>query len=304
MEMKDKIDLLKIDFSKTHNEIISFIRRYVIELKKDGIVIGLSGGIDSCLILKLCVETVGKNNVLAVILPERDSNLIHMRDAIEFARSMGVNFIYKKITLLLWILGVYNLYPPAFLFRKSFQSRFVKRKREKISKRIRKDIYMANLEGYPDKELSRGLAFYRIKNRLRSSILFYYSELYNYLFVGTANKTEWLTGFFVKYGDGIADIMPIINLYKTQVFNLAKYLNINDYLIEKSPSPDLIPGIIDEDMLWISYSKLDLILFGIENNYSFERISKISSSNQSEIDRVRNMLEKSEYLRMWPIALK
>ncbi len=148
------------------------------------------------------------------------------------------------------------------------------------------------------------MAFYRIKHRFRSSMLFYYAELNNYLLVGTANKTELLTGFFVKYGDNIADIMPISNLYKTQVFDLARYLKIDEHLIEKSPSPDLIPGVVDEDMLGLPYSKLDLILFGIENNHTDDDMMKIADISHDEIERVREIIEKSEYLRAWPILIR
>jgi len=98
--------------------------------------------------------------------------------------------------------------------------------------------------------------------------------------------------------------MPVISFYKTQIFNLARYLNLPSYVIEKSPSPDLIPGIIDEDMLGVSYEKLDLILFGIENNYSLDKIMSISNAEEADESRVKEIVEKSEYLRKWPIALQ
>ena len=143
-----------------------------------------------------------------------------------------------------------------------------------------------------------GVAFYRIKHRLRAILLFYYSELNNYLLVGCANKSEWLTGFFVKYGDSIADIMPIMSLHKTQVFGLARYLGIPDYILEKAPNPDLIPGLNDEEALGISYKKLDLILACIEKGYVVDKIISISDTTEKEIRRI------SEYLRTWPIAFK
>jgi NAD+ synthase len=97
--------------------------------------------------------------------------------------------------------------------------------------------------------------------------------------------------------------MPITSFYKTQIFNLARYLNLPSYIIEKSPSPDLIPGIIDEDMLGISYEKLDLILFGIENNYSLDKIMSILNAEEADVLRVKEIIKKSEYLRKWPITL-
>ncbi|MCK5566641.1 MAG: NAD(+) synthase [Actinomycetia bacterium] len=300
---RDDNRLIKTDKNKVINNIIDFIRRYAIDLKKDGALIGLSGGLDSCVALKLCVEALGRDNVMAVILPERDSDPSHMKDAREFAESLSVKYIVKKISPVLWWLGVYSLYPPAFLFPRRVQERFVLKQREKLSNVIGKDLYAANLEGTKNREFNKGLAFYRIKHRIRSSVLFYYSELYNLLLVGTSNKSEWLTGFFVKYGDGIADIMPLISLFKTQVIDLALDLNIDRHIIQKSPSPDLIPGITDRDMLKLSYEKLDLILAGIEQNITEDAIKRVSGASAKEIERVRFLINKSENLRTWPIGL-
>ncbi len=297
-------DLLKLDFEESIKKLIDFIRKYVTDLKKQGAVVGLSGGIDSALVLKLCVEALGPDNVIAVMLPERDSNPRHILDAKKFANELGVKIIYKKITNLLSVLGIYRLYPPTFFFKRSFIEKYADKKRKDLSLRLRKDIFITNLEGSNDTEVSKGIAFYRIKHRLRSTILFYYSELHNYLLVGCANKSEWLTGFFVKYGDSIADIMPIISLYKTQIFGLAKYLSLPDYLLEKAPSPDLIPGLNDEEALGMSYKKLDLILACIEKGYPVDRIIQLSGVREEEIKRISIYIEKSDYLREPPIFLK
>jgi NAD+ synthase len=175
--------------------------------------------------------------------------------------------------------------------------------RKKLSKKLGKDIFLANLGNEKDHDLSRGKAFYRIKHRLRSNILFYYSELNNLLLVGTSNKSEVLTGFFVKYGDNIADIMPINFLYKTQVKALARSMDIEENIIEKAPSPDLLPGVIDEDMLGLTYIKLDLILAGIEHSHDDLQIMEESGSTQEELERAKKLMGASEYLRSWPVGL-
>jgi NAD+ synthase len=290
-----------MDLEFTLEKIVEFIRRHTIELCRDGAVVGLSGGIDSCLVLKLCVQALGKDRVIAVILPERDSNHTNIRDAVEFAKELGVKYIYKRLTIILSLIGIYKLYPPTFLVKRSFIERFISKKRKEISDKVGKDIFIANLEGSSDKELCKGRAFYKVKHRLRSAILFYYSELNNYLLVGCSNKSEWLTGFFVKYGDSIADIMPIMSLYKTQVFRLAKFINMPDHILKKAPSPDLIPGIVDEEVLGLTYRKLDLILSCMEAN---DKIIKIYNFSEGDINRVREIVKKSEYLRKWPIELE
>ena len=296
-------NLLEFDLEITKKNINDFIRKYGKDLNKQGAVVGLSGGVDSALVLKLCVEALGYKNVIAVMLPERDSSGQNTIDAKKFASELGVRIIYKKITNILSLIGVYRLYPPTFLIKRSLIEKYVYQKRKDLSLRLQKDIFLANLEGSSDKELSKAIAFYRIKHRLRSTVLFYYSELNNYLLVGCANKSEWLTGFFVKYGDSIADIMPIISLYKTQVFRLSEYLKLPDYILKKAPSPDLIPGLVDEEALGISYKKLDLILFCFEKGYPADKIIQLSGATDEEIKKVSVYMKKSDYLRKWPIAL-
>ena len=302
--MTGKKDILEIDLEFTLEKIVKFIRRHTIELCRDGAVVGLSGGIDSCLILKLCVQALGKDRVIAVILPERDSSSANIKDAVKFAKELGVKYIYKRLTIILSLIGIYKLYPPTFLVKRSFIKKFISKKRKEISDKVGKDIFIANLEGSSDKELCKGRAFYKVKHRLRSAILFYYSELNNYLLVGCSNKSEWLTGFFVKYGDSIADIMPIISLYKTQVFGLAKFIEIPDHILKKAPSPDLIPGIVDEEVLGLTYRKLDLILSCMEHVYANDKIVKIYNFSEGDINRVREIVKKSQYLRKWPIELE
>lgn len=296
-------NLLEFDLEITKKNIIDFIRKYVKDLNKQGAVVGLSGGVDSALVLKLCVEALGYKNVIAVMLPERDSSGQNTIDAKKFAKELGVRTIYKKITNILSLIGVYRLYPPTFLIKRSLIEKYVYQKRKDLSLRLQKDIFLANLEGSSDKELSKAIAFYRIKHRLRSTVLFYYSELNNYLLVGCANKSEWLTGFFVKYGDSIADIMPIISLYKTQVFRLSEYLKLPDYILKKAPSPDLIPGLVDEEALGISYKKLDLILSCFGKGYPADKIIQLSGATDEEIKKVSVYMKKSDYLRKWPIRL-
>jgi len=297
-------DQLSIDLEASKKIIIKFIRNYAIEHRRSGAVVGFSGGIDSALVLKFCVEALGSKNVLAVMLPERDSSPANIKDAIRFARVLGVKYIIKKLTPILSLVGIYRLYPPSFIFSRKFIERYTLKKRESISKRTGKDLFIANIEGGEDKELCKGIAYYRIKHRIRATILFYYSELNNYLVAGCANKSEWLTGFFVKYGDSIADIMPIIDLYKTQVFKMAGYLGVPDYIIGKAPSPDLVPGLDDEDALGITYKELDVVLESLEKGYSKEKIIEISGVSDKDIERVLEMINKSEVLRTNPVFLK
>lgn len=296
-------DFLNIDRKKTKDRIIEFIRQNVIESDRQGALVGVSGGLDSALVLKLCILALGSKNVCAVILPERDSDPVNIKDAIRFAKGQDVRVIKKKITPIIAFIGAYRSYPPTFLIKKQAIKRYIHKKREELSQLLEKDLYIANLEGAANKELNRAISFARIKNRTRAAILYYYAELNNYLYVGCTNKSEHLSGFFVKYGDGIADIMPLVSLYKTQVYALGHFLGIPDHILNKKPSPDLIPTLVDEDLLGISYKKLDLILYGIEKGMSFDEMISSFQVTELGIEKVFEIINKSEKMRAGPAFL-
>ncbi|MCG9479895.1 MAG: NAD(+) synthase [Actinomycetia bacterium] len=298
----DKDQLLKLNPEQACNRIEHFIRGYALTLNRDGAVVGLSGGLDSAVVLKLCIKALGTKRVKAILLPERDSQKLNIKDARNLCKSLNIDYVMKKITLPLWALGVYRLFPPAFMFPKSAINKFIAKTISKLSKDMGQQPFMASMEG-GHRQLAKPVAFIRIKNRLRAGALFYYSELYNYLLVGTANKSEWLTGLFVKYGDGIADIMPLLDLYKTQVISMAEYLQLPENIISKQPSPDLAGNLTDEQLLNLPYQKLDLVLAGIEHNLTFGHISEIAAVSIEEIEQVQAMVNKSEWQRQSPVSL-
>jgi len=116
--------------------------------------------------------------------------------------------------------------------------------------------------------------------------------------VGCANRTEYLIGFFVKFGcDHAADIMPLLNLYKSQVVMLAEYLKIPKTIVTKAFSPDVLPGIEDEEALGIPYRKLDLVLLGLEKDYPISKIMAEVEVSEEEIKKIKRLLEMSRHLR-------
>ncbi len=296
--------MLTLDNQLACSKIEQFIRGYAISLDRKGAVVGLSGGLDSSVVLKLCANSLGNKRAKAVLLPDRDSDRTHINDAVYLCRQLGISYILKKISLPLWLMGAYRHFPPAFLFPRSAIEKYVKKEWEQSAVRLQRDPYLVNLRQTSDPRMARSLAYIRIKNRLRAAILFYYAEINNYLLVGTANKSELLTGFFVKYGDNIADIMPISGLYKTQVKSIAKHLDIPERIINKEPSPDLAGGLTDQDILSLPYWQLDIILAGIENNFSFDLISEIAQTTVGDVERISDIIHESEWLRQPPINLK
>jgi NAD+ synthase len=129
-------------------------------------------------------------------------------------------------------------------------------------------------------------------------LLYLYGEVGNKLVAGAANKSEYQIGYFVKHGcDDATDIMPLLNLYKTQVRELARYLGIPSRIIEKPPSPDILPGIVDEEAIGISYEKLDLILLALDKGWEIVEIAQALEIEEKEVRDVKNLIQKSEHMR-------
>jgi NAD+ synthase len=272
-------------------------------LERDGVILGLSGGIDSAVLATLCKRAVGPRKTLALIMPERDSEDEHIRDALSFARESGIETKLINMTPYLKKLGVYRLAPLSKIpFSRKLRGSLIKRAYNFYERKAGETPFSASIAGVKGKQfgsfISRRSAYYRIKHRMRMVLLYLYGELENRLVVGAANKSEYQIGYFVKHGcDDATDIMPLLNLYKTQVRELARYLNIPCRIIEKPPSPDILPGIIDEEAIGISYEKLDLILVAFEKGWESAEIARALEMEEKKVKNVRNLIQKSEHMR-------
>ena len=197
-------------------------------------------------------------------------------------------------------MGVYRLYPPVFFMPRVIQNRYVLRKHEELKTRFDESPLIRTFFDTRDQEMRKGVAYFRSKHRLRMTILYFHAECLNFLVVGTSNRSEWLTGFFVPYGDGAADIMPLISLFKTQVRTLGKYLGVPEKILEKPPSPDLMPGLTDEEAVGMEYEDLDLILDGLERGMSSEKVSDQTGVFLKDVQYVQNLTIHSQHLRKMP----
>ncbi|MEO0093475.1 MAG: NAD(+) synthase [candidate division WOR-3 bacterium] len=292
------IENFKDDLSKTVEDLKRFIKTEVERQNKDGVVIGISGGIDSAVCAYLAVNALGKNQVLGLILSERDTNPQSLEDALLVCQALAID--YKKIdmTKVLTKIGIYRLVSAlGGLVPYRIKANYARKRLQKLQELTGGNAYQQNLLGFKQPELRKATAYYRTKNRLRLLYLYYYAELKNLLVVGTTNRTEYLIGFFVKYGDGAADIMPLLNLYKTQVWELAKFLSVPKRIIEKVPSPDLIPGLNDEEIIGLNYLELDLILLGYDSGQSSEAINKSTGVPIEKVEYVLKLIRNSESFR-------
>ncbi len=262
------------------NEIIEFIRDEFKKYKYFGVVLGISGGIDSTVTAKLLVEALGKKRVFGLLMPERDSYKDTLKDSKMVCEHLGIKYKVIDLSPVLRRMDVYKMKPPAKIFPRKYQERYAKKQWENVD-----SPYIKDLKNSGGDENRKNLAYYRVKHRLRMTYLYLEGEKRGYAIAGATNRTEMKTGFYVKWGDESSDMEPILHLYKTQVQKLGEYLGIPEKILKKKPTPDIAPGIDDEYALGINYSDLDRILIKIENKESLEDESK------KDVNKVKEILE-------------
>lgn len=289
------------------------------KLKRRGAVIGISGGIDSSVVLALTARAIGKENVVGVLLPEKDSSPDSIMLAQKLSEKFGVRTIVEDITLALDGFGCYQRRDEAVLkVFPDFNPLKDKAKieiKQNISQNIPSifSLTIVRPDGsqisklLPSKEYLQIVASTNFKQRSRMSMLYYHAESLYYAVVGTPNKHEVEQGFFVKYGDGGADVMPIGHLYKTQVYQLAEYLGIPQEIIDRTPTTDTYSAeqTQEEFFYQMPFLEMDLIWYAWENQYKPEDVAKTLQKSVEEVQNIFKNFERkrntTEYLRLTPI---
>lgn len=234
--------------------IVDFIKRKVEDAKSKGVVIGLSGGLDSTTTLFLCVEALDNNRIFGLIMPSKENDEKDAEDAIEVCEKLGVKYRVIEINSIL----------------ESFE------KVLNLSNKLVKGNLMA---------------------RIRMCILYYFANKDNLLVAGTGNKSEYLQGYFTLHGDIACDLMPLGNLYKKDVKELAKELGVPQKIIDKIPTAGLWKEQTDEDELGVYYNELDKILPLLEKNLNLDKIQKNTGLKMEKIKIVKERFEKTEFKR-------
>ena len=247
---------------KVVDRIVNFIRDYVKSSKVEGVVVGISGGVDSATTAFLCVRAIGNERVLGLIMPEKGvTREEDIEDALEVCRILRIKYKYVEINPMV-------------------------------------EAFLNNLEDGTD------IAKANVRPRIRMIINYFYANSLNYLVAGTGNKSELMTGYYTKYGDGGVDFLPIGDLYKTEVWELAKFLGVPERIVKKTPSAGLWVGQTDEGEMGITYVKLDTILKALEMGYKPEEIPKMFDVSEDEVRRVLEMVERSRHKREMPPIVK
>ena len=319
--MKFHKEILKIDCKNEIDRICSFIQQQTIEMKRDGIVIGLSGGIDSALSTELCVKALGKERVFGLILPETDSDPISAKYAEKQAKKLDIKTETIDITSTLEGFGTYEkrnkvikrVFPeyndkykfkitlPADLLSKDAYNFFT----------LKIDDGKGNVKSTRlNKETLNGIvAATDTKQRTRMMHLYHYAEMKNYLVCGTTNKSEAMQGFFVKYGDGGVDIEPLAHLYKIQVYQLSEHLDVIQEIIDRAPSPDTFSfQVSDEEFYFrIPYDKLDPLLYAWENGIAISEVCEAMNLEEKQVERAfrdfKGKHNATKHLRQLPPTL-
>jgi NAD+ synthase len=315
-------DIIMLD--DVENAVISIVEKMRedvnYKMKRKGGVVGISGGIDSSVCLALAVKAFGPENVLGIMLPEKDSSPESEQLAKKLAEKFGIESIKEEITPALAgfscyerrdeaVKSVFPEYDPqTYKMKIGIKQSGLFSKLPPVFKLTIIDRDGRNKEkNLPVKEYLQIVAASNFKQRTRMSMLYYHAERLHCAVIGTPNKHEQEQGFFVKYGDGGADVMPIGNLYKTQVYQLADQLGVPQEIIKRTPTTDTYTAeqTQEEFFFQLPFKEMDIYWYGFENGYSPAEIANVMGETEDRIKALFINFERkkktTEYLRMAPV---
>jgi NAD+ synthase len=315
--MKLSLDSLKINCAEETHLITQEMRRLLASFKRRGLVMGLSGGIDSSVTAALCVKAVGKERVFGLHMPDRDSSVDTLSLSQSVSSKYGFDSAVEDITPILESVGCYSRQEAAV---RQIVPEFGAGWKFKI---VLEDI-LGN-RGYnffnlvvqsPDGAITKirlpfepylGIvAATNFKQRVRKMMEYYHADRLNYAVAGTPNRLEYDQGFFVKLGDGAADLKPIAHLYKSQVYQMAEYLEVPEIIRMRPPTTDTYSLSQGQDEFFFSlpYQKLDLCLYAKNNGFSAESVASLIGITREQVERVFQDIEtkrsSTRYLHLKP----
>jgi NAD+ synthase len=259
------ITLPKLDFMEIEKKLTSFL---VTEIEKTGLkkaVLGLSGGLDSALVAALAARALGKENVTGILMPYKTSSSKSVEDALKVVENTGINSLRIEISAVV-------------------------------------DTFAANNMTNPD--FSRKGRLGNIMARTRMMTLFDFSAANGAIVLGTGNKSEIELGYFTMFGDGASAINPIGSLYKTDIFEFARFLGLPESVITKAPSADLFEGQTDEGEIGYSYIQMDPVIHAISDLQMNEDDIINEGFDEKLVKFVKTRINSMKYKRKVPIIAK
>ena len=319
-----KSQLLSIDPSVEVDRIVKMLQDTIHKkIHRFGAVVGISGGIDSSVVLALCVRSFGPEHVLAIMMPEKESSPEAREIAYMLAEHYGVEPVLEDITPVLTAFGCYQHRDEAI---KSLFNEYDPEAGYKCKIVLPPDLLDSDVLNFftltisdpkgqeksmrlPLPEYLKIVAATNIKQRTRMAILYYYAEVNNYAVAGTANKNEHDLGFFVKYGDGGVDVQPIAHLFKTQVYQLAEYLDVPEVIRNRAPTTDTYSaGSTQQEFFYrLPFVLLDTLWYAHENCMSITETAELTGLTEIQVKRAWDDISRkkrtTDYLRMEPVRI-
>jgi NAD+ synthase len=315
-------DALHIDAAAATREIAAAIRDQVLRrLRKRGVVIGLSGGIDSSVTAALCAKALGPEKVFAVLMPEKDSDPESLHLGRLMAEALRLRSATEDLEPILAAAGCYRR-----------RDEFIRKVVPEFGPSWGCKVVIANAlanDGYnltqlvvqsPDgarQKLRMPLEVYlgivaatNMKQRTRKQIEYYHADRLNYAVAGTPNRLEYDQGFFVKNGDGAADVKPIAHLYKSQVYQLAEHLGVPAEIRRRPPTTDTwsLAQTQDEFYFSLPYDRMDLCLYGLNHAIPAAAVGRAAGLSEDQVERVwRDIAAKrkaTRYLHEPPLLVE
>ncbi len=315
--------VLDIDPALETDRIVKWLRESMRGLHRTGAVIGISGGIDSSVSLALCVRAFGPERVTALMLPEKDSDPASEELAVMLAKHYGVVPILENITP---ALDGYGCYPrrdeaiarvfPEYDPKAGYKAKIVLPPHLLDEDTL--NVYSVTIvapdgteksKRLPPHDFAQIVAASNFKQRTRTAMLYYHAELRNYAVIGTPNKNEHEQGFFVKYGDGGVDLKPIVHLYKTQIYQLARHLDVPQIIQDRTPTSDTYsaPSTQEEFFFRLPFQTMDLLWYAQENHISIEETAEGLGMTAIQVRRAFDDFTRKKrstaYLRTPPLDM-
>ncbi len=314
-------DLLKFDCEAEVARVGAALQETVMrKFRKKGVVVAMSGGIDSSVVAGLSVKVLGKERVFGLLMPERDSAGETLALSRGLAEHLGIQYAHEDISPILEAAGCYRRRDDAVRrvvpdYGPGCRSKIVLP--PVVEEKFR--LFTVVVQ-YPDGRRTQSqldleaylgiVAATNFKQRTRKMLEYYHADRLNYAVLGTPNRLEYDQGFFVKLGDGAADFKPIAHLYKTQVYRMAEFLQLPETIRKRPPTTDTysLPQSQEEFYFSLPYDKMDLVLYGKNNGYSAAEIGPAVGLTPVQVERVFRDIESkrrvAQYLHAAPVLVE